>query len=228
MNKKYKLAASLICGSHINFEKDIKLLEKGGIDYIHFDVMDGNFVPRYGLYPELLRAIKKITDIPIDVHMMSEDPARYVLDFSKAGADIIAIHAESCKHLHYVIKLIKELGSKAGVVLNYSTPLDILDYIMDDLSLVELMAINPGIVGHKIIPGIMKKIADLRKKIDNSTNKDIIIEIDGGVTLESAPEMIKAGADLLVCGTSCIFKPDVTVDIKIGEFKDHINKELSK
>jgi ribulose-phosphate 3-epimerase len=225
MNKKYQLSASLICANHINFEKDIRLLEKGGIDYIHFDVMDGNFVPRYGLYPELLKSIKNISKLPIDVHMMSEEPARYVKGFAEAGAEIIAVHAESCKHLHHTLKLIKDSGVKAGVVLNYATPLNTLDYVLDYVDMVELMAINPGIVGHKIIPEIYKKISELRKRLD-ATGKEIIIMIDGGVNPDTAADMIKAGADILVCGTSAIFKPDIAVNEKIKEFREHIDKNL--
>ena len=213
MKNKYYLSASLICANQINLEKDIKLLEKGKIDYLHFDTMDGNFVPRYGMYPEQLSAIKKITDIPVDVHLMIEEPQRYVDEFITAGADIIAVHPESCKHLHYTLKKIKDGGVKSGVVLNFATPLSVLDYILDYVDMVELMAINPGIVGHKIIPEIYKKISDLKKIIVNS-GKNIIIEIDGGVSPDTAPELIKAGADMLVCGTSSIFKPDITVDKK--------------
>jgi ribulose-phosphate 3-epimerase len=226
MKKKYQLSASFICANHINFEKDIRLLEKGGIDYIHFDVMDGNFVPRYGLYPELLKSIKNATNLPVDVHMMTEEPARYVKEFAEAGADIIAVHAESCKHLHYTLKLIKDSGVKSGVVLNYATPLNVLDYVLDYVDMVELMAINPGIVGHKVIPEIYKKISDLRKKLDE-TGRDIIIMIDGGVNPDTAADMIKAGADILVCGTSAIFKPDKPVNEKIKEFREIIDKKLN-
>jgi len=223
--KKYKLAASLICANHCNFEKDVKLLEKGGIDYIHFDVMDGIFVPRYGLYPELLKSIKNISNLPIDVHMMSEEPVRYIKEFAEAGADIIAIHAEACKHLHYTLNIIRNYGVKVGVVLNYATPLSTLDYILDYIDMVELMAINPGIVGHKVIPEIYKKIKDLRKKLDK-TGRKIILEIDGGVNPETAHKMIRAGADVLVCGSSAIFKPEISVDKKIKEFRRHINNNL--
>ncbi len=225
MKNKYYLSASLICANQINIERDIKLLEKGKIDYLHFDAMDGNFVPRYGMYSEQLSAIKKITNIPVDVHMMIEEPQRYIDEFITAGADIIAVHAEACKHLHHTLKKIKDSGIKSGVVLNFATPLNVLDYLLDYVDMVELMAINPGIVGHKIIPEIYKKISDLKNIIIKS-GKKIIIEIDGGVNPDTAPEMIKAGADMLVCGTSSIFKPDITVDKKIIEFRNHINNEI--
>ncbi|MFZ3069233.1 MAG: ribulose-phosphate 3-epimerase [Microgenomates group bacterium] len=225
MKKRYYLSASLICANHLEFGKEVKNLEKGKIDYIHFDMMDGNFVPRYGLYPELLSSIKKVSHLPIDVHMMTEEPGRYIKEFADAGADIIAVHFESCKHLHLTLKKIRECGVKAGVVLNYATPLNALDYILDDVDMVELMAINPGIVGHKVIPGIFKKISDLKEKIITS-GKKILIEIDGGVNPDTAAEMIKAGADILVCGTSSIFKPDVKVNVKIKEFRKTIDNKL--
>lgn len=225
MKNKYYLSASLICANQINIENDIKLLEKGKIDYLHFDAMDGNFVPRYGMYPEQLSAIKKISKLPIDVHMMTEEPQRYVDEFISAGAEIIAVHAEACKHIQYTLKKIKDGGIKSGIVLNFATPLCVLDYILDYVDMVELMAINPGIVGHKIIPGIYKKISDL-KKIILKSGKNIIIEIDGGVNPDTAPNLIKAGADMLVCGTSSIFKPNCSVDKKILEFRNHIDNEI--
>jgi len=225
MKKKYFLSASLICANHLEFGMEVKRLERGRVDFIHFDMMDGNFVPRYGLYPELITSIKKISKLPIDVHMMTDEPGRYIKELADAGADILAVHAESCKHLHYTLKKIRDNGLKAGVVLNYATPLNVLDYILDDVDMVELMAINPGIVGHKVIPGIFKKISDLRKKIDES-GKEILIEIDGGVNPDTAAKMISSGADILVCGTSAIFKPDIAVNVKIKEFKKDIDNKL--
>ena len=161
----------------------------------------------------------------VDVHMMTEDPERYIKEFAEAGANIIAVHVEACKHLHFTLKQIREHGVKVGVVLNYATPLNVLDYILDDVDMVELMAINPGIVGHKMIPGIFKKISDLKEKI-NVSGKNILIEIDGGVNPDTAADMIRAGADILVCGTSSIFKPDVPVNKKIGEFRKIIDNKL--
>lgn len=223
--KIYKLSASLICANPLLIKDEVQNLVSGGIDYIHFDVMDGNFVPRFGLYPELLKAVRAITDLPIDVHMMSEEPIRYISDFAQAGATIISVHVEACKHIHRTLKVISENGVKSGIVLNHGTPLNVLDYIIDDIDVVMLMAINPGIVGHKLIPGAMKKIADLKEKI-NKSKRDILIEIDGGVTLESAANMINAGADLLVCGSSTIFKPNESLDEKIKEVRKIIDSRL--
>ncbi len=224
--KPYQLAASLICGNPLKLREDVDSLIKGGIDSIHFDVMDGVFVPRYGLYPEFLKAVRSITDLPIEVHMMSEEPEKYVRDFATAGATIISPHVTACKHLHHTLKVIRENGVMAGVVLNYADPLNVLDYIMDDVDMIMLMAINPGILGHKLIPGTIQKIEDLRKKIDGS-GRDIILAIDGGVNPESAPGMVKAGANYLVCGTSAIFKPNEPLDVKIKEFRNLIDSKIS-
>ncbi len=224
MKNKYTLSASLVCGNMIDIKEDIKALERGGIDYIHFDVMDGAFVPRFGLHPEMLSAVTGITKIPVDVHLMVNDPIPYLKGFADAGATYISVHAESTPHLDRAVRLLKEYGVKAGVALNPSTPLSVLDYILDDIELIVLMAINPGIVGHKLIPQMMNKISDLKKKIKN--HKKIQIQIDGGVTFDSASEMIKRGADMLVCGSSTIFKPSEKIEDKIPELRKKIQKDL--
>jgi ribulose-phosphate 3-epimerase len=213
-----QLAASIICGNPLNLETDLAALEKGGIDYIHFDVMDGVFVPRFGLFPEYLKAIRSKTTLPIEVHMMVQDPEPYIQDFVNAGATMLTPHIEPLLHAHRTIMKIKAAGAKAGLALNPGTPLSTLDYVLADLDLVMLMAINPGIVGHKLIPRTMEKITDLRKKI-SEVDKDIIIEIDGGVTPVSGIEMVKAGANMLVCGTGTIFQPPAKLDDKITTFR---------
>ncbi len=206
-------------------KEEIQALEKGGIDAIHFDVMDGVFVPRFGLYPEMLKAVRSVSDLPIEVHMMTQEPEKYVAKFAEAGATYISVHAEACKHLHHTLKTIRDNGVKPAVVLNYATPLTVLDYLMDDIDMVMLMAINPGILGHKLIPGTIKKIADLRATI-NASRRNILLAIDGGVSPESAANMVKAGANYLVCGTSAIYKPDVPLDAKIKEFRSLIDLRI--
>jgi len=222
MNKKYYLSASLVCANMLDLDMEIERIVTGGCDYIHFDVMDGVFVPRYGLHPEMLAAVRKKTDLPIDVHLMTVEPEQYVKTFIDAGATFITVHAETCAHLHRTLNTIKKFGAKSAVALNHATPLSVLDYVLDDIDLVLLMAINPGIVGHKLIPKAIDKISDLRYKL-GERYKDVIIEIDGGVTFESASIMLDAGADMLVCGSSTIFKPDVSVDIKTKELKKHLS-----
>lgn len=225
-NTSYKLAASLICSNMLDIASDIRSLEEGGIDYIHIDVMDGNFVPRLGIHPEMVKAVRSVTNIPIDVHMMIDNPDLFVPDFVKAGGDIIVVHAEATKHLHRTIKMIRDAGARAGVALNPGTSLHALDYVLDDIDCVMVMAINPGIVGHKLIPRILDKISELKEKL--ADYPEMIIAVDGGVNPESAPEMVKRGANLLVCGSSMIFKPDSTVGEKVKEVRRDIDRKLKE
>lgn len=224
MNKKKKflLSASLICSEMDNLSEDIRLLDKGGIDYIHFDVMDGLFVPRFGLFPEVLNLVKRKTKIPVDVHLMIENPEMYLTTFADAGAEIIVVHAEACKHLHRTVMLIKNLGVKVGVAINPATSVETLRYVIDQLDLVLIMAINPGIVGHKLIPETLEKIGEVKKMSKN--RKDLLIQIDGGVSFDSAPLMVSKGANMLVCGTSSIFRQAKPLDEKIKELRKWIQE----
>lgn len=218
--KKYYLSASIVCSDFSNLQKELKLLEKGEVDYIHFDVMDGVFVPRYGLPPEILHTIKKLTKIPVDVHLMVCNPEPYIAKFAEAGADIITVHMENNPHIHRVLQLIKDYGIKAGVALNPATPITTLEYLLDDIDLVMLMAINPGILGHKLIPVMLRKIEDLKKYLEDRQN--VIIEIDGGVSFDSAKTMVLNGANMLVCGTSTIFKQKHPLDVMLNKLRNTI------
>lgn len=220
--RSYRIAPSLICADLLNLESEIKRLVKAEVELIHFDVMDGVFVPRYGFFPEVLTALKKLTKIPVDVHMMTVEPEKYIPVFANAGADYFVVHAEACTHLHQTIMAIKKAGMKAGVALNPTTSLDVLDWVLEEIDIVCLMAINPGIVGHKLIPNMMQKIAYLKQKLGSRDH--IIIEVDGGVAPDSVTTMVANGANALVCGTSSIFKPDKPVDEKIKEFRELIDK----
>jgi ribulose-phosphate 3-epimerase len=224
-NRRYILSASLICADFLSFNSQLKQLSNGKIDYIHFDFMDGLFVPRYGLFPELITQIRAMTDIPFDVHMMVEDAEKYLQTFVKAGLngkeDIFIVHVESTSHIHRVLQRIKDHGIKAGVALNPGTSLSTLDYILPYLDLITVMGINPGIIGQKLIPGMLSKISDVKNKIRENPN--IIIEVDGGVTQETAPKMIKAGADMLVCGSQTIFQPPIGINIKIKDLRKKID-----
>ncbi|MDO8657564.1 MAG: ribulose-phosphate 3-epimerase [Candidatus Levybacteria bacterium] len=221
-NYKYKLGASLISAGILHLEREIKALERAKIDYIHFDVMDGIFVPRMGLFPEMLKAIKSKTFLPINVHMMTIDPESHIKNFAEAGAERIIIHTEATKHLHNSIMLIKKYGVKAGVALNPATPLSALDYILEDIDMVLIMAINPGIIGHKFIPAIFNKISDLRLKLLKYPN--ILIEVDGGISFDNAAKVIQKGAHLIVCGSQTIFKPETSLSKNIKEIRNIINK----
>ena len=215
------IAASIICGNILNLKKNIKLLEKSRVEYIHFDVMDGIFVPRYGLYPEILQTIRSLTSIPIDVHLMVQNPEPYIPLLIQSGGNIIAVHVETCPHLHRTLKIIRRHGGQPGIVINPTTPLDTIDRVIDNISMVMLMAINPGITGQKMIPGSLKKIKKLKKKLKNHPN--VLIGVDGGVNNETAPQMVKAGANMLVCGSSTIFKGDIPLDQKTKQLKKLIN-----
>jgi len=214
------IAGSLVCSNPLRLEEDINELIKGKADFIHFDVMDGNFVPRYGLYPEILSYLKNITDIPVDVHMMVSNPEDYIEDFRIAGATYYNFHIEATNHAHRVVKKIEKAGMLPGVALNPATSLSALDYLIEDVKMVVLMAINPGIVGHKLIPNMIDKIKELREFADRRGNKNLLIEIDGGVTFDSGIVMAQAGADVLVCGTGTIYRPqEDTISNKISAFR---------
>jgi ribulose-phosphate 3-epimerase len=224
MKKKFYLAASLVCADPLNLENDVKQLISGNADLIHFDVMDGSFVPRYGLYPEILTGLKKITTIPIDVHMMVDNPEDYIETFRLAGADYYNVHVEACRHLHRIVKKIRDCGMKPGVALNPATPISSMEWVIKDIDMVVLMAINPGIVGHKLIPSMLDKIKLVREYANQAGNEDLIIEIDGGVTFDSAKFMIEAGADALVCGTGTIFRPqEDSIHNKLNSLRNQIS-----
>lgn len=204
---KIKIAASLICANPLNLEQEMNHLTEAEVDLIHFDVMDGHFVPRYGLYPEILKEIKKQDNCPsVDVHMMVSNPEDYIELYADAGADYFNFHIESCNHAHRIIKKIMAAGMRPGIALNPDTPLSFLDWIIQDIEMVVLMTINPGIVGHRFIPEMLDKIKELRT-LANDKNPSLIIELDGGVTPDTIPSMIQAGADALVCGNGTIFRP---------------------
>ena len=223
--EKIKIAASLICADPINLENDLNSLVEGQADLIHFDVMDGSFVPRYGLYPEILKKLRENGIMtPVDVHMMVDNPEDYIELFANAGADYFNFHVESCNHPHRVIKKIIEAGMKPGIALNPDTSLSCLDWIIQDIEMVVLMTINPGIVGHKFIPEMLEKIKSLRD-LANKKNPSLIIELDGGVTPETIPSMINAGADALVCGNGTIFRPhEDTIQNKVKYIRQVIDE----
>jgi ribulose-phosphate 3-epimerase len=219
--KQPLIAASLICSNPLNLQQDINELIIGKSDFIHFDVMDGQFVPRYGLYPEILSYLTKTTSIPVDVHMMVQNPEDYIEDFKNAGATFYNFHIEATAHAHRIVKKIQKAEMKPGIALNPATSISSLDYLIEDVQMVVLMAINPGIVGHKLIPNMINKISDLRECADKRGNRELLIQVDGGVTFESGVEMIKAGADILVCGTGTIYRPhEDTISNKMDAFRN--------
>lgn len=211
-DKLIKLAPSILSADFSILGDEVKAIDKAGADYIHIDVMDGIFVPSISFGLPVISSIRKITDKPFDVHLMIEEPVRYIKEFVSAGADIITVHVEACKHLNRTIQTIKEAGVKAGVVLNPSTSLRELDYVLEYVDMVLLMSVNPGFGGQKYIENVTEKIKELRK-IADERNLDFEIEVDGGITLENASKVIEAGADVLVAG-SAVFNGDKEKNIK--------------
>ncbi len=198
---KHLIAPSLLSANFTNLTEDIEMLNNSEADWFHLDVMDGVFVPNISFGIPVIKAIKKIARKPLDVHLMIVQPERYIHEFKKAGADILTIHIEASTHLHRSIDEIKKSGMKAGVVLNPHTPVETLNEIITDIDLVLLMSVNPGFGGQKFIENTYRKIDKLRTLISNS-GSDAMIEIDGGVTIENAPKLVDAGADILVAGNT--------------------------
>lgn len=198
------IAPSLLSADFLNLQRDSDMLNKSEADWFHLDVMDGRFVPNISFGLPVIAHIRKATEKVCDVHLMIEEPEKYAADFKAAGADILTIHIEACRHLHRNIQQIKQLGMKAGVAVNPHTPVYLLADVIADLDVVCLMSVNPGFGGQKFIPYTLHKIQQLKAMITEK-NAQTLIEIDGGVTLENAPSIIQAGADVLVAGNT-VFK----------------------
>ena len=194
-----RIAPSVLSANFRHLEKDVKEAEQGEADFIHCDIMDGNFVPNISFGPGIVKTIDEITELPIDVHLMIEHPDDYIGRFVRSGADMISVHVENSPHLHRTIWHIKDLGVKAGVALNPATPLDNIKYVLTDLDYVLLMTVNPGFGGQKFIPNVLSKINKLKELI-KEVGFDCFIEVDGGIDMETAPMASEAGADVLVSG----------------------------
>ncbi|MFT7034017.1 MAG: ribulose-phosphate 3-epimerase [Cyclobacteriaceae bacterium] len=208
MNRTVKIAPSILSADFSKLGEEIKLVDQGGADIIHYDVMDGHFVPNMTIGPLVLKDIRKCTKLPIDVHLMISNPDQYIADFANAGADMISVHQETCTHLHRTIQLIKENGCKAGVVLNPHTPLNTLDEILPLLDFVLIMSVNPGFGGQKLIPETLTKISKLKAILAERGLGHIEIEIDGGVKIDNIKEVIDAGTDIIVSGSGIYNTPD--------------------
>jgi ribulose-phosphate 3-epimerase len=196
-----RIAPSILSADFAKLGEDVKAVDEAGADYIHVDVMDGHFVPNLTIGPGVVKALRPHSGKPFDVHLMISPIDVFVPQFAEAGADIITVHPEAGAHLHRTVQLIKSLGKKAGVALNPATPLDAVDYILGDLDLVLVMSVNPGFGGQSFIGSQLDKIRKLRQRID-ALGKPIDLEVDGGINAETAAEVIKAGADVLVAGTA--------------------------
>ena len=209
-----KIAPSILSADFSRLGEEIKAAEKAGADLIHVDVMDGHFVPNITIGPLVVKAVKKVASIPLDVHLMIEDPDRYIRDFAESGADIITVHAEASVHLHRSIQNIKECGVKAAVSINPATPLCNIELILPIVDMVLLMSVNPGFGGQKFIPEVLLKIRQLKSLITASRLK-VEIEVDGGVTVDNVAEVQKAGADIVVMGSAFYNSKDYAETVRI-------------
>jgi ribulose-phosphate 3-epimerase len=196
-----KLAPSLLSADFSRLGDEVQAAQEAGADFMHVDVMDGRFVPNITIGPLVVKGIKKVATVPLDVHLMIEEPDRYIDDFVDSGADLITVHVEACTHLHRTVQMIKELNVKAGVSLNPASNLGNIEFVLPYLDMVLIMSVNPGFGGQKFIPETLGKIRSLKGMIDGLKNK-VDIEVDGGVKVDNVAEVVRAGADIVVMGSA--------------------------
>ena len=206
------LAPSLLSADFVRLAEDIARVEAAGADWLHLDIMDGHFVPNLTFGPPIVAAIRKISKLPLDVHLMVTNPAALVEQFAEAGADYLTVHVETEPHLHRLVNRIRELGVKPAVTLNPATSVDLLDEILSEVDMVLVMSVNPGFGGQKFIPASLDKIRRLRQKLKR-LDRQVLIEVDGGVNQATAPQLIEAGADVLVAGSAVFGSADMKATI---------------
>ncbi|MDH6426843.1 ribulose-phosphate 3-epimerase [Paenibacillus odorifer] len=208
-----RIAPSLLSADFARLGPEVAEAEASGGDWIHVDVMDGHFVPNITLGPPIVKAVSLHTKLPLDVHLMIESPERYIPDFAAAGASVITVHAEACVHLHRVVHQIKELGLKASVAINPGTPASAVREVLEDVDMILVMTVNPGFGGQAFIPNTLRKITQIREWA-NEVNPDLLIEVDGGVSEDTAPLVVAAGADVLVAGNAVFGRSDRAAAIR--------------
>ena len=213
-----KLAPSILSADFARLGEQIDEVVRAGADYIHVDVMDGHFVPNITIGAPVVAAIRRVTSLPLDVHLMIEHPERYISDFVKAGADIITVHVEASPHLHGTIQAIKEMGVKAGVSLNPPTPIGVIEEFLRHVDLVLVMSVNPGFGGQPFIPETLPRIASIRKILDDR-GLSAELEVDGGINADNAPDIVRAGANVLVAGNS-IFRAEGGISWAIQRLRE--------
>ena len=209
-----RIAPSILAADFSALGEEIATAERGGADLIHVDVMDGHFVPPITIGPPVVRAIKRVTSLPLDVHLMISDPARYLTTFAEAGADFLSVHVEATPHLHGTLTAIKELGVQAGVALNPSTPASVLNEIATEVDFILVMSVNPGFGGQKFIPRTLTKIGTIQDILEKAKN-EVPIEVDGGINQSNAGDVVGAGANMLVAGSAIFGSPDPSQAIEM-------------
>jgi ribulose-phosphate 3-epimerase len=220
MGQRTKLAPSILSADFGRLGEQVAEAVEAGADYIHVDIMDGQFVPNITIGPPVVAAIRRCTRLPLDVHLMIESPEQYIPQFVEAGADILTVHVETCPHLHRMLQSIRELGVRAGVTLNPSTHLSAIDEVLPLADLVLVMSVNPGFGGQKFIESSVDKVARLRRRLDE-LGLPAELEVDGGVTAENAPRVVEAGADVLVAGAA-VFNEKESVSQAMGRIRDSL------
>ena len=212
------LSPSLLSADFAHLARELKALEDAGVQWAHLDVMDGRFVPNITFGPPVIASLRKCSGLFFDVHLMVEEPERYLADFHKAGADMLVVHVEATRHVQRTLAEIRRLGMQAGLALNPATPLSTLEYVLDDVDMVLLMSVNPGFSGQSFIPATKPKLAALRHMLDSSGHAAVKIQIDGGVDPDNTAELVRLGADVLVSGSAFFSRPPY--DVRLRGFMD--------
>jgi len=220
-NNQIKLAPSILSADFARLGEQVAEASEAGADYIHVDVMDGHFVPNITFGAPVVASLRGWTQLPLDVHLMIEQPERYISDFANSGANIITVHTEACPHLHRTIQIIKELGVKAGVALNPASSLSMIDEIMPQVDLILIMSVNPGFGGQAFIPKTLEKISRLRRVLD-SRKVNVEVEVDGGITINNASSIVQAGANVLAIGAS-VFNAKEGISQAIQKIRESIS-----
>jgi ribulose-phosphate 3-epimerase len=203
---KVRIAPSILSSDFAHLADEIAAVEQAGADLVHVDVMDGHFVPNLTIGPSIVEALRKVTSLPLDVHLMMTNPDAFIMEFAEAGATYLTVHVEACPHLHRTVQSIKEKGVKAGVTLNPATPLTSVEEILPDVDLLLIMSVNPGFGGQRFIARVLGKIKQARAMIDR-TGRSVLLEVDGGVKVDNAAAIVAAGADILVVGSAIFEAP---------------------
>lgn len=215
------ISSSLMCADFRNLEHQIKLLEEGGNDYVHCDIMDGIFVPNYTLGTDILKTVRKLTKMPLDIHLMVADPDKAIDFLDVQMGEIVCVHVETSIHLQRTLQRLRAMGAKPGIAINPATPLEMIKYVIDDIDVLLIMTVNPGFAGQRLVPAMLQKIADAKKMI-RTAKKDILIEVDGNVSYENAVKMRQKGADIFVAGTSAVFIPGEDIRENLKTMREYI------